>query len=299
MLVSLAELIADATEKRYALGAVNSANLETTLGIIRAAVDANAPVIIQINEDDIAYAGLKPITHIVETIAKNAAVNVPVALHLDHGKSFRSVAECIHAGFSSIMIDAADLPFDENVTLTRQAVSYAHERGAWAQGSIGRILRSDDTVGQLEPEKFLTDPEEAKTFVKSTGVDTLGISIGNVHGIAKMRLKRQPWDIALLARIHEVIPETPLVLHGTSGVDGETIRKAREAGARVFNFDTEIRLAFTDTLRATLAAHEEFYDIRDALEPSIGAVQRVVREKIALLGAEGAGAHFTPHRSPS
>ena len=110
MLTSVAELVKIANRDDIAIGAFNTSNLEMTLGIIRAAVDTDTPVIIQVSETTIEYAGLKPMTNIVETLAKNAAVTIPVALHLDHGKSFRSVAECIHAGFSSIMIDASDLP---------------------------------------------------------------------------------------------------------------------------------------------------------------------------------------------
>ncbi|MFH1668078.1 MAG: class II fructose-bisphosphate aldolase, partial [Candidatus Komeilibacteria bacterium] len=175
MLVHIKEIVADARAKNYCVGAFNTANLEITLAIARAAVEMKAPIIIQVSEKTIEYAGLKPITHIVETIAKNEAKNIPVALHLDHGHSFHSVSECISAGFSSIHIDASDLPYDENVKITKESVDYAHQNAVWAQGELGRIFGKEGMSkynGDFkEIEKYLTDPEEAKQFVDATGVD--------------------------------------------------------------------------------------------------------------------------------
>jgi len=292
MLVTVRQLIEHAKKHQYAIGAFNTANLEMTLGVIRAAVDADSPVIIQVTETTIEYAGLKPITHIVETITKNAAVNVPVALHFDHGKNFRSIAECIHAGFSSIMIDASDLPFDENVALTKQSVDYAHKHGVIAQGEIGELKQAGDAIATLNPEKYLTDPVEAERFVKETGVDTLAVAVGNVYGIQKMEKGAPPLDLKRLADIHARIPSVPLVLHGASALKPDAIRDAIEGGIRIINIVTEIEYAFSLRLRHTLKAFEQEYDPRIILEPSIAAVKDVVINKLRDFGSKGAASDF-------
>ncbi len=287
MLVTLRSLLEHAAKNHYALGAFNTVNLEMTLGIIRAAVDKQSPVIIQVTETTIDYAGLKPITHIVETIAKNSAVNVPVALHFDHGKSFRSIAECINAGFSSIMIDASDLPFDENVALTKQAVDYAHKRGVLAQGEIGQLKRAEDFAADLDREKHLTNPAEVVKFVKATNVDSLAIAIGNVYGVYKMQRGAPPLDLDRLDAIHRAIPDVPLILHGASALERDQIEEAVSRGIRIVNIITELEWAFTEKLRQTARELPNVYDPREILEPSITAVQRVVMDKLDLFNSAG------------
>lgn len=295
MLVTVRDLLDHAAKKRYAVGAFNTVNLEMTLGIIRGAVDAQSPVIIQVTETTIEYAGLKPITHIVETIAKNAAVNVPVALHLDHGKSFRSIAECIHAGFSSIMIDASDLPFDENVVLTKQAVDYAHKHGVLAQGEVGELKQADDSLAALNLEKYMTDPREAEKFVRETGVDSLAVAIGNVYGIAKLERGAPPLDLTRLEDIHRRLPKVPLVLHGASALSRDAVQSTISRGVRVINIVTEVEYTFSQTLRRTLQDLDEEYDPRSILEPSVGAVEELVKKKLQDFGSAGAGRDFPRH----
>ncbi len=292
MLVTVKQLIDHAQKHSYAVGAFNTVNLEMTLGIIRGACDAKSPVIIQVTETTIEYAGLKPITHIVETIAKNAAVNVPVALHFDHGKNFRSIAECIHAGFSSIMIDASELPFDENVALTKQSVDYAHKHGVLALGEIGEMKKAEDAVAALEPEKYMTDPKEAERFVKETGVDALAVAVGNVFGIRKMEHGAPPLDIPRLTDIHTRLQSIPLVLHGASALKPDAARAAIEQGVRIINIITELEYAFSVRLRHTLRAFEQEFDPRNLLEPSIGAVQDVVAMKLEDFGSKNAAVDF-------
>jgi fructose-bisphosphate aldolase class II len=284
MLTSVAELVHLANRDSVAIGAFNISNLEMALGIIRAAVDSNTPVIIQVSETTIEYAGLKPITHIVETIAKNAAVTIPVALHLDHGKSFRSVAECIHAGFSSIMIDASDLPYDENVVLTQQSVAYAHKHNVWAQGELGQVKAAEDAALSANREQFMTDPDEAASFVAKTGVDTLAVAVGNVHGVYKFQKGVPKLDIKRLEAIHKKIPNTPLVLHGASGLPAEQVALAITNGVRVINIDTEVHWVFSETLRHTVAQFPDYYDVRMLLEPSIEAVRKLVSTKLSMFG---------------
>ncbi len=292
MLVLLKDLVENAQKHKYAVGAFNTSNLEVTLGIVQAAVESQAPIIIQVSESAIKYAGLKPITHIVETIAKNEAVNIPVALHLDHGKSFRSVAECIEAGFSSIMIDASNVPFDENVAITKQSVDYAHKYGVWAQGELGQISGSEDSVVVEDKDAFLTDPEEAKRFVKETKVDTLAVSVGNVHGINKLRKGVPKINQQRLKEIHAVIPDMPLVLHGASGLPENDIVEAINNGIRIINIDTELRLAFTEKIRETVKKDRDEYDPRKILQPSIDAVKKIVAHKIEIFQSKNKAKDF-------
>ncbi|MFH1456552.1 MAG: class II fructose-bisphosphate aldolase [Patescibacteria group bacterium] len=286
MLVHIKEIIPKAEKGGYAIPAFNTFNLEVTLAIVRGAVAQNSPVIIQVSEKTIEYAGLKPITHIVETIAKNEAVNVPVALHLDHGKSFRSVAECIHAGFSSIHIDASELPLDENTILTKQVVDYAHKNSVWAQGELGTILGKKEILDEKiseNLEKFMTNPDQAQEYVKKTKVDTFAPSVGAMHGlfVGKEKINQE-----ILKQIKHQI-NIPIVLHGASGVSDEDIRQAISNGVVIINIDTRIRETFSNTLRETLMTHQQEMDPRKILTPTIDAIQKVIEEKIILFGSKG------------
>lgn len=281
MLVHLKDILKNAQEKGCALGAFNVCNLETTLGIVKGAVAKQSPVIIQVSEGTIEYAGLKAITHIVKTIAENEAVDVPVALHLDHGKNFRSIAECIEAGFSSIMIDASDLPFDENIALTKQAVDYAHAHEVLAQGELGKVVREEAKVNEVD----LTDPIQAEEFVRATGVDTLAVSVGNVHGIIKMRQGIPELNLERLKAIQEKV-EVPLVLHGASGLGAEEIKKAIGLGVRIINIHTEINLVFTEALRWALTKSPEEVDPRKFFPRAMEAIQRLVEEKLEMFGGQ-------------
>lgn len=288
MLTNLKNILDLTQGKNCALGAFNVANLETTLGIVKAANNLKAPVIIQVSETTIEYAGLNTIVAIVKTLAEDKNINVPIALHLDHGKSFESVKKCIAAGFSSIHIDASLLPFNDNVELTKTSVLYAHEHNVLAQGELG-ILKGVEDKAQTPEDMapFFTDPDEAAEFVKLTEVDTLAISIGNMHGIKKFRdIEVPPLDIPRLKKIHELIPNTPIVLHGASGIKQEQIQPAIENGVRIINIDTEIRLAFSTSLKKTLTDDSLLYDPRQILTPSILAIEQIVSEKINIFNSQ-------------
>lgn len=288
MLTHIKELIHDAIARDYAVGAFNVENVETTLSVVRAAVHEKSPIILQVSENTIGYAGLKVITSIVEHVARDEAGNVPVALHLDHGKSFRSVAACVQAGFSSIMIDASDMPMQENIILTKQAVDYAHRKEAWAQGELGVVKGLEEAMTLAEREPFMTKPSEAKKFVDETGVDTLAVAVGNVHGVVKMRKGAvHNLDIDRLDDIRKVLPDTPLVLHGASGVSADSLKEAIQHGIRVVNMNTELKLAFVDTLRQTMKDDPEAYDPRVLFKPSMEAVQTLVASKLRALGSTG------------
>ncbi len=284
MLVHLKKLLKDAQTKKYALGAFNVENLETTLGVVRGAMQAKSPVIIQVSETSIQYAGLKAITAIVEVISRDEAGDIPIALHLDHGKSFRSVAECIRQGFSSIMMDASDMPLTENIILTKQAVDYAHKKEVLVQGELG-VVKGLEEVTPEERKKMMTDPEDAEEFVAKTSVDTLAVAVGNVHGILKMQKGNPGLDFERLEMIHKRIPKTPLVLHGASGLASSEIKEAIKHGIRIINIDTDLRLVFTTVLRDTLGRDSSVFDPREVLKPSISALKAVVKEKLEIFGS--------------
>lgn len=284
MLVHLSELLKEAQAKKYALGAFNVENLETTLGVVRAAIKVKSPVILQVSETSIQYAGLKAITAIVETIARDEAGDVPIALHLDHGKSFRSVAECIRQGFSSIMMDASDMPLTENIILTKQAVDYAHKKDVFVQGELG-IVKGLEEVTVTQRGSMMTDPDDAEEFVAKTGVDTLAVAVGNVHGIIKMQKGNPGLDFDRLNEIHARMPKLALVLHGASGLPNAEIESAIKFGVRIINIDTDLRLAFINSLRQTLSHDENLFDPREVLKPSIAAIQKIVEEKLTMFGS--------------
>lgn len=285
MLVHIKEIIPKAKKGGYAIGAFNTENLETTLAIVKAAVAKHSPVIIQVSESTIRYAGLKPITHIVETISKNEAVNVPIALHLDHGTNFHSVAECINAGFSSIMIDASDLAFDENVFLTKSVVEYSHKRHVWAQGEIGRLQGIEGNISVNKKDAFYTDPNEAKEFADKTKVDTLAISVGQSHGAANLRKgQNEKINIRQLEKINKKV-DIPLVLHGASDIAENQVEEAIKLGVSIVNIDTEIRMAFARSLRKTLEENKNMIDPRKIMAPVILEMQKVIEKKIQMFGS--------------
>ena len=287
MLVHISTLLEKAKAKKYAIGAFNIENLETTLGVVRAATRKSSPIILQVSETSIQYAGLKAITSIVETVAEEEGKDIPIALHLDHGKSFRSVAECIRVGFTSIMMDASEMPFTENIILTKQAADFAHGKKAFIQGEVGEVKGLEEVPAE-ERNKLMTNPEEAEEFVEKTGVDTLAVAVGNVHGIIKMQKGNPGLDLEKLEAIHRVIPKIPLVLHGASGLPKEQIVEGLKRGIAIINIDTELRLAFTNALRNTVLKDPSIYDPRELLTPSIQAIQRVVEAKIDMFGSTGA-----------
>lgn len=266
----------------FAYPAFNTQNLEITLGIIQAAEVLDASVIIATSEGTVGYAGLETIAGIVKTMADRSKARI--VLHYDHGKDISHLERAIELGYSSVMIDHSHLPFRDNMRDTRQVVEFAHQKGAWVQGEIGRMRGSEDWVSVSEAETLLTDPNDALKFYRTTGVDTLACSVGTVHGIIKMRGIVKPHvDVPRIRAIHELV-KAPLVLHGASGVDSRTIALAIQAGIGIINIDTELRLAFAQALRATLETYPEEIDPRRFMKPVIQAVRETAMSKIRQFG---------------
>ncbi len=280
-LVTCAEILARAEAGGYAVGAFNCNNMEIVQAIIRAAEAERSPVIIQASQGAIKYAGIGYIVALIREAA--ASASVPVAMHLDHGTDFQQVMLCIRNGFTSVMIDGSHHPLSENIDITKRVVEVAHAVGVSVEGELGRIRGVEDEVRVSEREAFFTDPEEARIFVRETGVDALAPSIGTAHG----RYRGKPeLDFDRLAQIRK-LTGVPLVLHGSSGVPGEDIRRAISLGVRKVNIDTDIREAFVAEVRRRLEADPSEIDPRRILGPAREKACEVIREKIRLFGSAG------------
>lgn len=281
MLVHIKELVKYARKGGYAVGAFNVHNLESILGVANAAVRAKSPAIIQVSEAAIKYMGLKPVTHIVSTVAKNVAAKVPIALHLDHGKSLDSVFECINSGFTSVHIDASDLPLDENIALTRRVVEIGHKKKVWVQGEVGSVVgeHSGKNGRFIIPKAKL---EDVIKFVKETEVDTIAVAVGTAHGIHR----NEDIDFVLLRGIKSKVKK-PFVLHGASGISDKKIKKAIKAGVNIINIGTDIKRAFSKTLIQNCLKNRKETDPRNLMSPTIKAVEEVVFNKMKLFGSAG------------
>ncbi|MBU0722496.1 class II fructose-bisphosphate aldolase [Patescibacteria group bacterium] len=282
MLVHIKDLVKDAKKNGYAIGAFNITNLESVLGVAQAAVKTNSPAIIQVSESAIRYMGLKPITHIVSTVAKNVATNVPIALHLDHGTNFDNIFECINAGFSSVHIDASNLPLDENINLTKQVVKVAHAKHVWVQGEVGAIVGSHDDITSKLKKIPLAKLDEVINFVIQTKVDTIAAAIGTAHGVHA----NENIVFSLLKAIKDKV-KTPFVLHGGSGVLDAKIKKAIKEGVNIINIGTDLKVAFCRTLIEVCLKSREETDPRNLLKPTIAAIKKVVSGKMKLFGSAG------------
>ncbi|OGF23658.1 hypothetical protein A3H66_02760 [Candidatus Falkowbacteria bacterium RIFCSPLOWO2_02_FULL_45_21] len=282
MLVHIKDIVNKAEQGGYAIGAFNVTNLESVLGVAQAAVKANSPAIIQVSESAIRYMGLKPITHIVSTVAKNVAAKVPIALHLDHGSSFDSVFECINSGFTSVHIDASSLPLDENINLTKQVVKVAHAKHVWVQGEVGAMIGGHGNTNNFLKKIPLADLDEVIKFVHETKVDTIAAAVGTAHGV----YRNEDIILSLLKAIKKSV-NLPFVLHGGSGVLNSQMKKAIREGVNIINIGTDLKVAFCQSLIKVCLENKNETDPRNLLKPTIKAIEKVVVEKMKLFGSAG------------
>ncbi|MCD5407021.1 MAG: class II fructose-1,6-bisphosphate aldolase [Desulfotomaculum sp.] len=280
-LVTVAELLRKAELSKYAVGAFNCNNMEIVQAIIAAAEAEQAPVIIQASQGAIKYAGLEWIVGLAKLAA--AQTNVPVALHLDHGTSFEQCVQCIGSGFSSVMIDGSQYPLEENIALTNRVLAVARAVGVSVEAELGKIGGTEDDITVDEKDAMLTEPQEAKTFVDRTGVESLAVAIGTAHGQYRGEPKL---DFNRLKKIKELV-KIPIVLHGSSGVPDEAIKEAIALGVSKVNIDTNIREAFTNATRQVLNEKPNEIDPRKVLGPAREAATAVIREKIRIFGTSG------------
>ncbi|MFE5700391.1 ketose-bisphosphate aldolase [Rhodococcus koreensis] len=267
-LATTAELVASAHGAGSGLAAYNVITLEHAEAIVAGAERAGRPVILQISENAVKFhhGQVRPIVAAAAAVAREA--KIAVSVHLDHVEDETLLRASADAGASSVMFDASTLDYDANVAATKAAADWAHERGLFLEAELGEVGGKD---GAHAPG-VRTDPQEAAAFVAATGVDALAVAVGSSHAMAT---RTASLDFDLIARLHSAVP-VPLVLHGSSGVADEDLRKAVSAGITKINVGTILNVAFTGAVRSTLATDDNLIDPRKYLAPARDAVADTV-----------------------
>ncbi len=276
MLINLKEIIALAEKGNFAIPAFNVYNMESVMGVIKAAEEMKAPVIMQVYprlmKEETGYF-LSPV---IKAAAEGALV--PVCFHLDHGPSELETTRSLRYGATGIMLDGSTLPFEENIALTKRVAETCAYLNVQVEGELGHVGTTSDN----DMDEFTT-PEDAKKFVEETGVVCLAVAVGTAHG----RYKKPPKiDIERIKAIREATNNTALVLHGGSGVPDEEIKKAVKAGIRKMNFATDICYAFLDTCHEELQKPDRAIAIDTFMKKPIEAVKDFCITRIKLVGAE-------------
>ena len=296
--ITSTEMFKKSLKSDYAVGAFNVNNMEIIQGIVDAAKQEQAPIILQVSAGARKYAKPAYLLKLVEAAMMDTGLDI--CLHLDHGEDFEICKQCIDGGFTSVMIDGSKHPFEDNVALTKKVVEYAHAHGVVVEAELGKLAGVEDNIKVDSKFATYTDPEEAAEFVEKTGVDSLAIAIGTSHGAYKFSGDPQ-LDFDRLREIHKLIPDTPLVLHGAStvlpefvdkcnryggnipgakGVPEEMITEAAKYGICKVNIDTDLRLAMTAEIRKYLAENPKEFDPRKYLGPARDAISSMVSHKI-------------------
>jgi fructose-bisphosphate aldolase class II len=268
------ELLDEAQKGAYAVGAFNVYNYETILGVVKAAQEEKVPVIVAFGERYLENMDFESVALVVEGLSRE--VSTPIALHLDHCKSFDHIVQAIRAGFTSVMFDGSSLPFTQNVAATRDVVRIAHAAGVSVEAELGAIALGDRS-NEEAAEQIYTDPAQAGELVEASGVDALAVSIGTVHGLYKGEPKI---DVGTLKAIRRLV-SVPLVLHGGSGTPEAVLRECIQNGICKINVNTEISTLVVDRFRAMLASGKDFHYSKLSLE-AVGLVTRVARKYIGI-----------------
>ncbi|THE10282.1 fructose-bisphosphate aldolase [Bacillus timonensis] len=281
-LVSMKEMLEKAKAEGYAVGQFNLNNLEFTQAILQAAQEENSPVILGVSEGAGRYmGGFKVVVAMVKAIMEESNITVPVAIHLDHGSSFENCAKAIHAGFTSVMIDASHHPFEENIEITSKVVELAHFHGVSVEAELGTVGGQEDDV--VAEGVIYADVNECVELVTRTGIDCLAPALGSVHG----PYKGEP-NLGF-KEMEEIGNKTglPLVLHGGTGIPTKDIQKSISLGTAKINVNTENQIASAKAVRETLAAKPNEYDPRKYLGPARDAIRETVKGKMREFGSSG------------
>lgn len=307
-LVTSAKMFKKAYEGGYAIGAFNVNNMEIIQGIVEAATEENAPLILQVSSGARKYANPTYLRKMVE--AAEEVSHLPICLHLDHGDTFELCKSCIDGGFNSVMIDGSHHAFKDNIELTRKVVEYAHDHGVVVEGELGRLAGVEDDVKVSAEDSSYTRPEEVEEFVTKTGVDSLAIAIGTSHGAYKFKPGTKPqlrFDI--LEEVAKRLPNFPIVLHGASSVPQEFVRIINENGGALkdaigvpedmlrkaasmavckINIDSDLRMACTAGIRKHFVEHPDHFDPRQYLGDARANIKYIVKHKLTeVLGCAG------------
>lgn len=332
-LISLKQLMDDACTHDYALPAFNVNNMEQMLAIMGAAHETNSPVIMQASRGARAFANDIVLSHLIRA-AIELYPHIPVCMHQDHGNSPATCMSAIANGFSSVMMDGSlsedgstPTTFEENVAVTAKVTEMAHLVGVSVKGEIGHLGSLETGKGEAEDghgfegtlsrDMLLTDPDEAAEFVRLTNVDALAVAIGTSHGAYKFTRKPDGDILAIdrLREIHAKLPNTPLVMHGSSsvpqelqdvinahggqiaptwGVPVEEIQKGITYGVRKVNVDTDLRMAMTGAIRKVFDQNPQEFDPRKYLAPGVAAMASVCRDRYEKFGAAGRASAIAP-----
>lgn len=279
MLASVKDILQEAKNNGYAVGAFNVFNMEETQAVVRAALKKHTPVIVQFTKKTLDYGGDGVIYDVVKAVIERESATIPIGLHLDHGHSFDDIMRAVEVGMNSVMIDAAQLNLHENIAVTKKVVDYAHPKKVSVQAELGTVPYLGEMESDPDWEKLMTNPLDAKWLVEETGVDALAISIGNAHGF--FRERSEP-DWARLEEINKLIPNTSLVIHGGSDWVNHKVKEAVKRGVVCFNVDTDLRVAFNTILCQFTHDKCDIIDPRKVMADAREAVQRVVEKKIEM-----------------
>lgn len=272
-----------ARNEGFAIGAFNAANLETIKAIVQAGASQKSPVMIEASDGEVNFIGKKQLVALVRVLEQESGI--PILLNLDHAPTKESVLEAIDVGFDYVHFDGSKFPYDENVKISKELADAAHAKGILIEGEIDAIAGSStdhtgEQVAGYQDNRLYTDPEKAKAFVEATDVDTFASFVGNAHGLYQ-REKRI--DVERLRAISHALPATFLSLHGGSGIPESDVKAAIASGVVKINVNSELRVAYRKVLQETLTASGEVA-IYKLMPPVIGAVQKIVEQKIELFG---------------
>ncbi|MDR3290432.1 MAG: class II fructose-1,6-bisphosphate aldolase [Rickettsiales bacterium] len=304
------KMFEDAYKGKYAIPAYNFNNMEQIQAIVLACLESQSPVILQVSAGARKYADAdmlkgmaKGAVDMMKRVAKELNLKeIPVALHLDHGANFEVCKDCIDSGFSSVMIDASHEPFEKNIEITKKVVEYAHQNSVTVEGELGVLAGIEDEVSSANSN--YTDPNDVEKFVKSTGVDSLAISIGTSHGAYKFKVDKEeeipPLRFDILDEVSKKVPGFPIVLHGASSVPQEAVRIINQFGGKIekafgvpeaqlrkaaelsvckINVDSDGRLWMTAAIRKFLAENPSKFDPREYLKPARDALKEMYKAK--------------------
>ena len=275
MIQSMKDILEKAKEGKYAVAAYNVNNLEWARFILEASVESKSPVILEVSEGAINYmGGYNVVVSMIKALIKDLNINIPVAIHLDHGKSFESCKKAIDAGFTSVMIDASKLPIEENIKITKMVTDYAHERDVTVEAEVGK-------VGGENIDIAYADINECQKLVNETKVDFLAPALGSVHGLYK---GTPHIDFETTKRISE-ITDIPLVLHGGTGIPDEMLLKGISSGICKININTELQIAWMSAVKEFIKENPDIYDPRKIIKSGENNIKKVIIYKNKLLGS--------------
>jgi fructose-bisphosphate aldolase, class II len=323
-MVSMRQLLDEAAKGGYGVGAFNVNNMEQIQAIMEAAKETQSPVIVQASRGARSYTNDRFLYHLMMA-ATELYPEIPIALHQDHGNSPETCKSAIAMGFTSVMMDGSLMPdgktpsdFEYNVRVTREVVEMAHERGVTVEGELGTLGGVEDGHGaNIDAMAHLTDPDQAVEFVERTGIDALAVAIGTSHGAYKFT-KKPTGEVLVMSRIEEIhrkLPNTHMVMHGSSsvpqelqdiinkyggkikqtfGVPVEEIQRGIKHGVRKINVDTDNRMAMTGAVRKLLTQHPEEFDLRAYMKPAREAMKEVVKARMTQFGQAGHAKDYAP-----